>query len=199
LPPADPPFASPTSVEAAVEELSADGAVAVAGGTSVGLLLKTGLLTPDRLVSLRRVPQLSAIALRDGELRLGAMVSLRTLIASPLVRATVPVLADAASQVGNPRVRAAATVGGAIAHADPRQDIPPVLLALGAYACLSGPASASRSRPRSPATARWPPRGSRWGAWARPRCSPPALLTGLPGAGPTATRSRPPPGTPRPR
>ncbi len=41
-------------------------------------------------------------------------------------------LAAAAAQVGNPRVRAVATLGGAIAHADPRQDLPPVLLALGA-------------------------------------------------------------------
>jgi aerobic carbon-monoxide dehydrogenase medium subunit len=134
----DAPLVSPTSIEAALDLLSAEGALAVAGGTSLALLLKNDLIAPDRLVSLRRVPQLSAIAMRDSQLRLGAMVSMRTLIASQLVRANAPALAQAASRVGNPRVRSMATIGGAITHADPRQDVPPVLLALGAHACLVG-------------------------------------------------------------
>jgi carbon-monoxide dehydrogenase medium subunit len=139
LPSADIPFTSPTSLEAALQELSGENAVAVAGGTSLALLLKNDLVTPGRLVSLRRVPGLSEITMRGDWLRLGAMVTLRALASSPLVRTAAPILAEAAAQVGNPRVRSVATVGGAIAHADPRQDIPPVLLALGAHACLSGP------------------------------------------------------------
>lgn len=139
MPPNDPPLVSPTTIEGALEQLSDEGALAVAGGTSLAMLLKTNLIAPDRLVSLRRVPQLGAIATRDSHLRLGAMVSMRTLVASPMVRATTPALAEAASRVGNPRVRAMATIGGAITHADPRQDVPPVLLALGAHACLAGP------------------------------------------------------------
>jgi carbon-monoxide dehydrogenase medium subunit len=143
LPPGDPPVAWPTSVAAVLAELSgagSEGTLLVAGGTSVGLLVKNDLLVPDRLVSLRRVAELATITTGDAQLRLGAMVTLRALIASPLVRAAAPALIEAASRVGNPRVRSLATMGGAIAHADPRQDVPPVLLALGAHACLTGPA-----------------------------------------------------------
>jgi carbon-monoxide dehydrogenase medium subunit len=139
LTPTDIPFSAPTSIDAVLEELSDESAMAVAGGTSMALLLKNGLIAPDRLVSLRRVPELAAIEGRDTQLRLGATVTLRQLVSSPAARAVAPVLVQAASQVGNPRVRAMATVGGAIAHADPRQDIPPALLALDACACLSGP------------------------------------------------------------
>jgi carbon-monoxide dehydrogenase medium subunit len=66
-------------------------------------------------------------------------VTLRELCRSPLVWSRMPALAGAAAQVGNPRVRAVATVGGAMAHADPRQDLPPVLLALGARIGMAGP------------------------------------------------------------
>jgi carbon-monoxide dehydrogenase medium subunit len=139
LTPTDPPVAWPTSIAEALAELSVEGTLLVAGGTSVALLVKNDLLAPERLASLRRVAELSKITTEGTQLRLGAMVTLRTLIASPLVRAAAPALIEAASRVGNPRVRSMATMGGAIAHADPRQDVPPVLLALGAHACLSGP------------------------------------------------------------
>lgn len=113
--------------------------MAVGGGTSVALMLKNRLIQPDRLVYLGRLADLSGVSEdADGEIHLGAMTTLRQLIQSPLINAKLPVLARAADQVGNPRVRSVATVGGAIVHGDPRQDIPPVLLALGAHAHLVG-------------------------------------------------------------
>jgi carbon-monoxide dehydrogenase medium subunit len=45
------------------------------------------------------------------------------------LQAFAPAFVEAASKVGNPRVRAVATLGGALVHGDPRQDVPPVLLA----------------------------------------------------------------------
>jgi carbon-monoxide dehydrogenase medium subunit len=64
---------------------------------------------------------------------------LREVVRSGLIREQLPMLAEAAAVVGNPRVRAMATVGGAIVHGDPRQDVPPVLIALGARVRIAGP------------------------------------------------------------
>ncbi len=139
----DPPsgeaaFLVPGTVEAAVEALGAAGAVAVAGGTSIGLLVGQGLLAPSVLVWLGRIPELSVLEEGDGQMSIGATTTLATLAAHPRVRTAVPALADAAASVGNTRVRAVATIGGALGHADPRQDLPPALLALDARVEVAG-------------------------------------------------------------
>ena len=139
----DPPsgeaaFLVPGTVEAAVEALGATGAVAVAGGTSIGLLVGQGLLAPSVLVWLGRIPELSVLEEGDGQMSIGATTTLATLATHPRVRTAVPALADAAASVGNTRVRAVATIGGALGHADPRQDLPPALLALDARVEVAG-------------------------------------------------------------
>lgn len=137
---ADLVVASPQDTGAALEELAAEGAMAFAGGTSMVLLLKSRLVSPSRLVWLGRVGELDGIdPLPGGGLRLGANVRVGELARSELIRTQAPALAHAASLVGNPRVRAVATLGGALAHADPRQDLPPVLLALGASVTVAAP------------------------------------------------------------
>jgi carbon-monoxide dehydrogenase medium subunit len=145
---ADPTvFAVPATVAEALGELRGDGAIAVGGGTSVAMLLKSRLLDARRLVYLGRIPELGGAAPQPGGgIRLGAMLSLRELCRSELVRTQLPLLATAAAHVGNPRVRAVATLGGAVAHADPRQDLPPALLALGARVGVAGPAG-TREQP----------------------------------------------------
>lgn len=108
----------------------------------VAFLLKERLVEPGRLVWLARLANLQAVtAETDGALRIGAGVTLSTLARSAEVRRCCPSLALAAGQVGNPRVRSVATLGGHLAHADPRQDLLPVLLALDAQvttACSAG-------------------------------------------------------------
>jgi carbon-monoxide dehydrogenase medium subunit len=139
LPPSELIFSTPTSVEDAIAELAGEDALAVGGGTSIALMLKNRLIEPERLVYLGKVPGLSGISETDsGEIRLGATTTLRELNRSALVQSKLPSLAQAAGQVGNPRVRAVATLGGAVVHGDPRQDLPPVLLSLGARARIVG-------------------------------------------------------------
>jgi len=155
LPPAELDFAVPATVEEAVAELAGEAeAIAMGGGTSVAMLLKNNLIFPDRIVWLAGVPALRQLAVSaDGSLAIGATVTLRELAAAEPVRRHAPALAHAAGIVGNPRVRAVATLGGALVHGDPRQDIPPVLLR---------PGCGSRDRPasgRSP----WP--GSTPASW----------------------------------
>ena len=138
---ADAAFLVPSTVEAAVEALgdAGPGAVALAGGTSIGLLIGQGLLAPSALVWLGRIPELSVLQEEDERMSIGATVTLAALAADPRVRSAAPALADAAASVGNTRVRAVATIGGALAHADPAQDLPPMLLALDAQIQIAGP------------------------------------------------------------
>jgi carbon-monoxide dehydrogenase medium subunit len=129
----------PASVSEAAAALATPGAVAVGGATAVGLLLRAGLLEPSRLVWLGRIASLRGTGREaDGSLRLGAGDSLADVAAHEEVRRSCPGLAAAAGGAANPRVRAVATLGGHLAHADPRQDLPPVLLALGASVEVAG-------------------------------------------------------------
>lgn len=132
-------FAAPATLQEALAELAAHEAMVLAGGTSLVLLLKSRLIAPRRVVWLGRVGGLRGIEVSAGEVAIGAMTTLADVAASPEVRRLLPALAQAARAVGNPRVRAVATVGGALVHADPRQDLPPALLALGAVVRLRSP------------------------------------------------------------
>ena len=135
----DPLFITPSTVADAISALQVDGAVAVGGGTSVGLLLGQWLIEPDALVWLGKIPELRSFTVTDQEFVIGSAVTLREVSRHPAVRSSLTALADAAGIVGNPRIRAVATLGGAMAHADPRQDVPPALAALGASVNIAGP------------------------------------------------------------
>ncbi|MGB8669962.1 MAG: FAD binding domain-containing protein, partial [Pseudolabrys sp.] len=75
-----------------------------------------------------------------GGLTIGAMAPLSALEHSPAVALGAPVIVRTMRRLSNVRVRNVATVGGALAHADPHMDLPPVLIALGATIAVSGPA-----------------------------------------------------------
>ena len=131
---------APASLEEALS-LRAEHADAtvLAGGTFVGILMNQGFLAPTALLSLGDVDELRGIEVRDGELRLGAMVRHRAVERSAVVQDGWPVLARAFSLVASPRVRNQATVGGVLADADYASDPPSMLAALDARAVLRGP------------------------------------------------------------
>jgi carbon-monoxide dehydrogenase medium subunit len=129
-------LAQPDSLSQAISLLDADGARPLSGGTALMLMMKAGVLRPSRLVSLRKLGLDKIQA--NGELRIGAMTSLRALETSPVVRKHWRVIARTLRTLSNVRVRNVATVGGALAHADPHMDLPPLLVALGARVVVEG-------------------------------------------------------------
>ena len=131
----------PRSLEEAVAVLQAQGEEArpIAGGTALTIMLRQGLVRPAALVSLGGIAGLNDIHRNDGELVLGALVTHRQVELSPVVRETLPVVADTFGKVANVRVRHAATVGGVLAEADYASDPPAVLLALDAQVDVQGP------------------------------------------------------------
>jgi carbon-monoxide dehydrogenase medium subunit len=134
----------PGSVEEVVAALAehGDDAHLIAGGASLVLMLRQQLLSPRLLVGLRRVEALRGIREGDGGLEIGAMTTHREIERSPLVDAHAPALAETVGHVATVRIRNQGTIGGNLAHADPAQDPPPMLLALDAVVVVRGPAGA---------------------------------------------------------
>jgi carbon-monoxide dehydrogenase medium subunit len=130
-------LAEPRSIEEAFALLDEDAARPLSGGTALMLMMKAGVLRPTRLVSLRKLGLDKIEA--NGELRLGAMTTLGALERSAAVKQGWPVITRALRTLSNVRVRNVATVGGALAHADPHMDLPPLLAALDARATIAGP------------------------------------------------------------
>lgn len=132
---------APSSLEEASELRAQRGAetTVVAGGSFLGILMNQGFVAPTSLLSLGRIEELRNIDVRDGELRLGAMVTHRRVERDPSVRERWPMLAAAFGLVASPRVRNQATVGGVLADADYASDPPAALCALNARAVLRSP------------------------------------------------------------
>jgi carbon-monoxide dehydrogenase medium subunit len=139
-------FAEPESLREAIALLDDDSARPFSGGTALMLMMKAGVLSPTRLVSLVRLGLDRIDTGPAGELRIGAMASLRSIEKSELVRRGWPVIGRALLRLSNVRVRNVARLGGHLAHGDPHTDLPPLLSALGATVHISGP-SGERSVP----------------------------------------------------
>lgn len=110
----------------------------MAGGTSLMLLIQQRLVQPGHVVGLRSTLELQGIRpLADGGLEIGAGNTHRQVERSQVVHDYCPTLCEAFSRIATIRIRNQATIGGNLAHADPAQDPPPILLALDAEAVIA--------------------------------------------------------------
>ncbi|MFN0103815.1 MAG: FAD binding domain-containing protein [Bryobacteraceae bacterium] len=133
-------YFAPATLNDALKLLSGSGARPLAGGMSLVPLMKLRLAAPEKLVDLRRIPELRSIRRQDAALHIGAMVTHYELESAPLVRTACPLLAATAAAIGDVQIRNSGTIGGSVAHADPAADYPAALLALEAKVQLTGPA-----------------------------------------------------------
>jgi carbon-monoxide dehydrogenase medium subunit len=115
-----------------------DDAKILAGGHSLIPLMKFRLAAPGVVVDISGLSELRTLETGDGVLRLGAGLTYRELERSPVLREQLPLLAAAIATVGDPQVRAKATLGGGVVHGDPASDVPAVLVALDATMVLRG-------------------------------------------------------------
>ena len=123
-------YSAPATLKEALQ-LIADGERKVlAGGMSLVPLMKLRLAAPEHVVDISRVPDLNHITESGGVIQIGATATHHSLEMSPLIRGRCPLLAEAASHIGDAQVRNMGTIGGSIAHADPAADYPASLLAL---------------------------------------------------------------------
>lgn len=126
----------PRHLSDALEILGADDPMVrpLAGGTGLVVLLKFDVMPVTTLVDLGRVaPELSGISVTEaGGARLGAMATLGRLQRSRELLTAYPILEQVLQVLASTRIRNVAQLGGALAHAHPQMDLPPVLVALGA-------------------------------------------------------------------
>lgn len=139
-------YVAADSAAHAIELLAAHGddAKVLAGGHSLLPMMKLRLAAPEVLIDIARAKDLAGISVDGDELVIGATTRHADLASSELVRADAPLLAHAASLVGDPQIRHRGTIGGSLAHADPAADLPMALMALGGMVELTGPGGTRR-------------------------------------------------------
>ncbi|QKC97471.1 FAD binding domain-containing protein [Mesorhizobium sp. NZP2298] len=131
----------PASVADAIKLLANLGEEArpLAGGHSLIPMMKLRLATPDHLIDLHGIDGLKGIR-RDGDrIVIGAMTTQHDLLASDVIASSLPVLHETALLIADPQVRYRGTIGGNVANGDPGNDMPALMMALGADYLLEGP------------------------------------------------------------
>jgi carbon-monoxide dehydrogenase medium subunit len=116
-----------------------DDAKLLAGGHSLIPLMKLRFAQPAHLIDVRRIPNLAGMREEDGAVVIGAATTHAEIERSSVGARRLPILAEAAGQIGDPLVRNVGTIGGSLAHADPGADWPAVMLALNAEFRVVGP------------------------------------------------------------
>ena len=127
-------YHSPQTLAEAISLLveHGDEAKILAGGQSLIPAMRFRLALPGTLIDINRIDGLSYLREENGHLLIGAMTRESALEESDIVQSKYHLLADAAAVIADPLVRNLATVGGNIAHSDPANDHPAVMLADGA-------------------------------------------------------------------
>ncbi|MDA9402387.1 FAD binding domain-containing protein [Bradyrhizobium sp. CCBAU 45389] len=130
----------PASVADAVKLLSDLGEEArpLAGGHSLVPMMKLRLATPAHLVDLHGIAALKGIRRDGNNLVIGAMTTQHELLASEDVAKSMPILHEAALLIADPQVRYRGTIGGNVANGDPGNDMPTLMMTLGATYRLEG-------------------------------------------------------------
>jgi carbon-monoxide dehydrogenase medium subunit len=118
-------------------QLDSDARV-IAGGHSLIPMMKLRLAVPSHLIDLADVPELKGVRLDGGEIVIGAMMTQHEIIASDLLAQHAPILRETAEVIADPQVRYVGTIGGNVATGDPGNDMPAVMMTLGATYVLRG-------------------------------------------------------------
>jgi carbon-monoxide dehydrogenase medium subunit len=130
----------PATVADAVKLLSTlgDEARLLAGGHSLVPMMKLRLATPDHLVDLHGIAGLKGIRRDGNRIVIGAMTTQHELLASDEIAKSLPILQETALLIADPQVRYRGTLGGNVANGDPGNDMPALMLVLGASYRLEG-------------------------------------------------------------
>lgn len=133
-------YQEPTTLKKALALLDKHGdqARAIAGGTSLLIMMRQRLLLPKVVVSLARIPKLDRITFDAKKgLRIGARALHRDVERSPLIKQHYPLLHETFHKVAQPRIRNMGTIGGNLACGDPLTDPGASLIALDAEVVLT--------------------------------------------------------------
>jgi CO/xanthine dehydrogenase FAD-binding subunit len=125
-------YAVPHKTDEAVALLSQHGdrAKVLAGGQSLVPLLNFRLARPEVLVDVNRVAELAYVRPLESGVAIGALTRQHTVERADVIRARLPIVAEACRLIGHLPIRHRGTIGGSLAHADPASELPAVMVAL---------------------------------------------------------------------
>ena len=134
-------YQAPETLDAAVSLLAgARGETRVlAGGTDLLVQLRSGLIEPELVVDLKRIPEMHRITAENGGFRIGAAVSGAELGEHPEVRRLWPGVVEAVELIGSTQIQGRATMVGNLCNASPAADSVPAMIAAGAVVSIAGP------------------------------------------------------------
>ena len=101
-------------LESLHDVVSAEHPTYISGGTDIMPLLKNEVRDDKDFVFLKKIPELHVLEEKDGELIIGAAMTLTELAESALLNSRYAAIAQAASLTASPQIRNIATVGGNI-------------------------------------------------------------------------------------
>src|ERR1700736_2581561 len=116
-----------------------DEARPLAGGHSLVPMMKLRLATPEHLVDLHGIDGLKGTRREGNRIVIGAMTTQHQLLASDEIAKSLPILHETALVIADPQVRYRGTIGGNVANGDPGNDMPALMMILGASYQLQGP------------------------------------------------------------
>jgi CO/xanthine dehydrogenase FAD-binding subunit len=132
---ADFEYFAPKTVDEALSLLSRHKGEAkiIAGGQSILVIMKRGLLATEYMVGIKGIDALDYIKYDEGKgLRIGALTIHRTIEKSPIIQKHFSVLSEMERNLATVQTRNWGTIGGNLCHGDPAGDPAPVLIALNA-------------------------------------------------------------------
>jgi aerobic carbon-monoxide dehydrogenase medium subunit len=141
-------YLAPRTLDEALAHLHhhGDQAKILAGGQSLIPMLNFRLAHPGVVVDVNRLIELAYVRQHDGGVVVGALTRQHAVERSELIRARVPVVAEACRFIGHAPIRHRGTFGGNLAHADPASELPAVMVALEAEMAVASSAG-SRAVP----------------------------------------------------
>ncbi len=111
----------------------------IAGGQSLLIMMRQGLIQPEVLIDIKGLSELDYIKSDDGKgLRIGALTTHRTIEKSPVIKKSFGVIAEMESRLASIQTRNWGSIGGNLCHGDPAGDLAPVLIALNATLTMAG-------------------------------------------------------------
>jgi carbon-monoxide dehydrogenase medium subunit len=111
----------------------------IAGGQSLLIMMRQGLIQPEVLIDIKGLSELDYITSDNQKgLSIGALTNHRTIEKSPVIKTSFGVIAEMESRLASIQTRNWGSIGGNLCHGDPAGDLAPVLIALNATLTVAG-------------------------------------------------------------
>jgi len=134
-------YVAPSSAEEVSRILVGENGISkiLAGGTDLLVQMKSGLIEPDLIVDIKKIPETKEIKSMDGGFRIGAAVSGSEVKDHTGLNRLVPGVVEALDLIGSTQIQGRCTMAGNLCNASPAADCVPALAAVEASANIVGP------------------------------------------------------------